>query len=62
MNNEQEYIKFWVSIKDKYDEILDDYNKLSYENKKRVDSVKEAILKTTNIFEIINILNSQIER
>ncbi len=60
MNNEQEYIKFWVSIKDKYDEILDDYNKLSDENKKRVDSVKEAILKTTNIFEIINILNSHI--
>ncbi len=60
MNNEQEYIKFWVNVKDKCNEIIDDYNKLSDENKKRVDSVKDALLKATSIFDIINILNSHI--
>lgn len=59
---QQEYIKFWANIKEKCDEILDDYNKLSEENKTRVDSVKDSILKATSLIDIINILNSQIER
>lgn len=62
MNNEQEYIKFWVNVKDKVDEVSEDYNNLSNENKSRVDNVMNLIFQARNMFEIINILNSQIER
>ena len=62
MNNEQEYIKFWINVKDKVDEVSEDYNNLSGENKSRVDNVMNLIFQARNMFEIINILNSQVER
>ncbi|MBE6738652.1 MAG: hypothetical protein E7566_08430 [Ruminococcaceae bacterium] len=61
MNKEQEYIKFWMNIKEKVDDIKDDYNNLSQENKFRVDNdIKELFrvygIKNISIFvdRIIN--------
>lgn len=60
MMEEQEYIKFWSSIKNKCDEIQKDYNNLSNANKQRVGNVIGSILKANAVAEIINIISSQL--
>ncbi|MBR2883172.1 MAG: hypothetical protein IKB93_00115 [Clostridia bacterium] len=60
MNKEQEYIKFWASVIDKMEEVGRDYNNLSYENKRRVDSVKDKILQAHTFIDAIQIIRSQI--
>ncbi len=60
MNDNQEYIKFWLNVKDKCSDIQKDYNNLSNSNKIQVDNVVNLILHTSSIGDIINILNSQI--
>ena len=62
MNQEQEYVKFWLSIKNKCDEVQEDYSKLSADNKRRVDNVKREFFHTNTILELINLVNSQIAR
>lgn len=59
MNKEQEYIKFWTSIIDKLNEIEKDYNNLSDENKHRVDSVKNTVLRAHTYADAIQILYEQ---
>ncbi len=61
MNKNEEYLKFWINVKNKYDEIIEDYNNLSDENKCRVDNVKKMLLNAQNISEIIQILNCQLK-
>ena len=61
MNQEQEYVKFCLSIKKKCDEVQEDYSKLSADNKQRVDNVKRDFFRANNILELINIVSSQIE-
>lgn len=61
MNQEQEYVKFWLSIKNKCDEIQEDYSKLSGNNKRRVENVKRELLRANTIFEIVKIVKSQTE-
>lgn len=60
MTEEQEYIKFWSSIKDKCDEFQKDYNNLSNANKHRVDNAIGSILRASTIIEIITIANNQL--
>ena len=60
MTEQQEYIKFWSSIKNKCDEFQKDYNALSDANKHRVDNAISAILKAGTISEIITIANNQL--
>ncbi len=59
MNQEQEYVKFWLSIKNKCDEIQRDYSKLSDSNKRRVDNATSEILHASTFFEATNIIDSQ---
>lgn len=59
MNQEQEYVKFWLSIKNKCDEIQKDYSTLSDDNKRRVDNTMREILRASTILEVANIVNSQ---
>lgn len=61
MTEEQEYIKFWISIKNKYDEVQKDYNNLSDVNRQRVDVVRDLILRAKTIKEIINIADNQLQ-
>lgn len=61
MNKNEEYLKFWINVKNKHDEIIEDYNNLSDENKCRVDNVKKMLLNAQNISEIIQILNCQLK-
>ena len=60
MTEEQEYINFWSSIKNKCDEFQKDYNNLSDSNKHRVDNVLRLILRANTISEILNIANNQL--
>ena len=60
MNDNQEYVKFWVSIKNKCEEVQKDYNNLSDENKHRVDNLGNLILSAQNISQVVNIINNQI--
>lgn len=62
MNRDQEYIKFWIGIKSKLDEIQEDYDKLSYENKQRVDSILCESIRANTVLDAINFLNKQINR
>ena len=59
MNNDQEYIKFWMSVIDKLNEIEKDYSNLSDNNKHRVDSVKNTILRAHTYADAIRILYEQ---
>lgn len=59
MNQEQEYVKFWLSIKNKCDEIQKDYSTLSDDNKRRVDNTMREILCASTILEVANVVNSQ---
>lgn len=59
MNQEQEYVKFWLSIKNKCDEIQKDYSTLSDDNKRRVDNTMREIFRASTILEVANIVNSQ---
>lgn len=59
MNQEQEYVKFWLSIKNKCDEIQKDYSTLSDDNKRRVDNTMREILRASTILEVANVVNSQ---
>ncbi len=61
MNSEQEYIEFWTSITEKLNEIEKDYNNLSFENKCRVDSVRDAIVRAHTYADVIQILQSQLQ-
>ena len=61
MNKNEEYLKFWINVKNKHDDIIEDYNNLSDENKCRVDNVKKMLLNAQNISEIIQILNCQLK-
>lgn len=61
MNREQEYVKFWLSIRNKCDEVQKDYSTLSVDNKRRVDNIGRQILSAITISEIVNIINSQIK-
>lgn len=60
MNKEQEYIKFWMSLIDKMNEVQKDYNNLSEENKRRADSVRDAIIRAYSLEEAIQIVRSKI--
>lgn len=60
MTEEQEYIKFWSSIKNKCDEVQKDYLNLSDINKQRVDNAISSILRASTITEIITIANNQL--
>ena len=60
MTEEQEYIKFWSSIKNKCDEVQKDYMNLSNINKQRVDTVLGSMLQASTILDIINIANDQL--
>ena len=60
MNKEQEYIKFWMSFIDKMNEVQKDYNNLSEENKRRADSVRDAVIRAHSLEEAIQIVRSLI--
>lgn len=60
MDKEQEYIKFWLSLIDKMNEVQKDYNNLSEENKRRADSVRDAIICAHSLEEVIQIVRSKI--
>ena len=60
MNKEQEYIKFWANIIDKLNDIEKDYNNLSDENKRRADSVRDAVFQARSLADAIQIVHSQI--
>lgn len=62
MNQEQEYVKFWLSIKNKCDEVQEDYSRLSDYNKQRVDKTVREILHASTYFDALNIIHSQIHR
>ena len=59
MNQEQEYFKFWLGVKNKCDEIQKDYSNLSEINKIRVNNVRDSIFRANTISDVINILNNQ---
>ena len=59
MNNDQEYIKFWMSVIDKLNEIEKDYSNLSDNNKHRVDGVKKTVLRAHTYADAIQILYEQ---
>jgi len=59
MTEEQEYIKFWSSIKNKCDEIQKDYLNLSGINKQRVDNVRDMIFHANTVSDILNIISNQ---
>lgn len=61
MNNEQEYLKFWANVMDKINEIEKEYNNLSDENKRRVDSVKEIILHAHTYSDVLQVLYTQMK-
>ena len=61
MNDNQEYAKFWLSIKNKCEEVQKDYNNLSDENKHRIDNLGNLILSAQNISQVVNIINNQIK-
>lgn len=61
MNDNQEYVKFWLNIKNKCEEVQKDYNDLSNENKRRVDNLSNLILSTQSISQVVNIINNQIK-
>lgn len=61
MNDNQEYVKFWLSIKNKCEEVQKDYNDLSNENKRRVDNLGNLILSAQSISQVVNIINNQIK-
>ena len=61
MDKKQEYIKFWISIINKIQEIEKDYNNLSEENKRRVDEVKDAVLRAHTYADTIKILYEQLK-
>ncbi len=60
MNRDQEYIKFWAEIVNKMNEVQEDYNKLSPENKQRVDNVKKEIFRANTVLDVMSIINQQI--
>lgn len=57
MTEEQEYIKFWSSVKNKCDEVQKDYLNLSAINKRRVDNVRGLLARANTISDILNIIN-----
>ena len=59
MTEEQEYIKFWSSIKNKCDEIQKDYLNLSGINKQRVDNVRDMNFHANTVSDILNIISNQ---
>lgn len=59
MTEKQEYIKFWSSIKNKFDEVQKDYLNLSDINKQRVDNVRDMIFHANTISDILNIISNQ---
>ena len=59
MTEEQEYIKFWSSIKNKCDEIQKDYLNLSGIIKQRVDNVQDMIFHANTVSDILNIISNQ---
>ena len=60
MNKEQEYIKFWMGIMEKINDIKKDYNNLSDENKRRADNVRDAIFGAQTLVDAVQIIRSQI--
>ncbi len=62
MNQEQEYVKFWLSIKNKCDEVQEDYSKLSDDSKCRVDNTMREIFRANTYFDVLNIIHSQAHR
>ena len=59
MKKEQEHIKFWTGVLNKIAEVEKDYNNLSDENKRRADTVKEAILHASSFVDAVQIIQSQ---
>ncbi len=62
MNENQEYAKFWLSVKNKCDEIQKEYDKLTKANKKQVDCLLDTISNAHSISEAIKLINRQIDK
>lgn len=60
MNERDEYIKFWFSIKSKVDDIQREYSKLSESNKKHTNCVIQSILHANTFYDAFKIINEQL--
>lgn len=59
MNKEQEYNEFMAKLCHKAHEVNQDYQKLSSENKKRVDVTVENLVRAHTVMESINYFSLQ---
>lgn len=61
MNEREEYIEFWMSLKNKTDDIQREYSKLSVSNKKRIDQVMQSIMHANTFYDAFKIIDEQLK-
>lgn len=59
MNEQQEYINFWMSILKRLEETQIEYKNLSAVNKQRADRVGNAVLHARSYVDAIQIMRAQ---
>lgn len=58
MTEQQEYEKFWLTFSEKLNDITDEYNKMSFANRKRAENAAKSALMASGIAGLINLANN----
>lgn len=58
MTEQQEYEKFWLTFSEKLNDITEEYNKMSFINRRRAEQAAKSALMASGIAGLINFANN----